>query len=464
MKRLGQGEAGFTMVEVLVAVLIVAIGAMTTFTLLTSATKNAFRAKASQVALEFAEQELEYLRSFRSEELALEEAPPPSVNPYNPNYRVKNGEFAVRRQPMGNYEDLVVNGDFLFGGGEFEGGKVEGGKIDPGPNPFVSGDVKGKVFRYVVWRNDPQCTDVKCPGPEDYKQIIVAVKLDSRANEAGERGYFEVQSNFVDPLDNAEQDPIANSSGKVVTAQQFFLTDTPCTPTGGTIRQAIAGNHLLHNTLGTCANGLQTGATPGAPDALLLGTPPGGEEVLPPEYDYSNDTYLDTTPDAGTGLQIRKDDTPECHFTPKGTASPQSQVHRWVTDRMTKKFEMLEKATLQFYTESINGFSGPGTACIFLYKWKEGSPPELLTNKLGAKEYWTYTPLNNGNWPTEWEKVRKTMTFNASPVTINVGERLGLALSVERANTQGDALSFMYDHPKFAARLEVDTSTPLEGE
>jgi hypothetical protein len=453
------------MTEVLVALLIVSIGAMTTFTLLTSATKNAYRAKASQVALEFAEQELEYLRSFRSQELALEEAPPPSGTPYNPNYRIKNGDFAVQRQPLGEYRDLVVNGEFIFGGGEFEGGKVEGAKVDPGPTPFASGDVKGKIFRYVVWQNDSKCTEVKCPGKQDYKQIIVAVKLDSRANEANERGYFEVQSNFVDPTDNAEQDPIADESGNVVTAQQFFLTDTPCSPTGGTIRQGITANHLLHNTLGTCANGLQTGATLGAPDALLLGTPPTGEgELPPPEYDYSNDTYLDTTPDAGTGLQIRKDDTPECHFVPKGTSSPQSQIHRWVTDPMTKDFKMLEKATLQFYTESINGFSGPGTACIFLYKWKEGAPPELLTNKLGAKEYWTYTPLNNGNWPTEWEKVRKTMTFNGSPVTIKVGERLGMALSVERANTQGDALSFMYDHPKFAARLEVDTSTPLEGE
>ena len=56
------------------------------------------------------------------------------------------------------------------------------------------------------------------------------------------------------------------------------------------------------------------------------------------------------------------------------------------------------------------------------------------------------------------------MEFSSSSVTIEPGERLGLALSVERANTGGDGLSFMYDHPKYPARLEVDTSTPLEGE
>jgi hypothetical protein len=60
-------------------------------------------------------------------------------------------------------------------------------------------------------------------------------------------------------------------------------------------------------------------------------------------------------------------------------------------------------------------------------------------------------------------KRRLTMTFSG-PQTIEKNERLGLALSVERANTQLEALAFMYDHPKYPARLEVDTSTPLEGE
>lgn len=460
MARLGHSEDGFTIAEVLVAILILAIGSMTTFSLLSAATRNAQRAEASQVALEFAEQELEFLRSMESEELALTASPPHSTNTFSPNNRVTNGTFALQRSPLGSYRDLVVNGGSLYGGGS-----VEGGTIAPGPTSFTSGDVKGKVYRYIVWRNDEKCTEANCPGKQDYKQIVVAVKLDSLGNEAGERGYYEVQSNFIDPRDNAEGDPTPNASGNVVTAQQFFLTDTPCSSTGTTARQEITANHLLHNTLGTCAEGPQTGTTLGAPDALLdsAAPPVAEEEELPPEYDYSNDTYLDTTPDTGTGVQIRKDDTPGCHFTPAGTSNPQSQVHRWVTDPMAEKFEMLEKATLQFYSESINKSSAPGMVCVFLYKWKEGGSPALLTNTNGGTGYWTYAPSKNGNWPTEWEKIRLTMTFNGSPVTIEPGERLGLALSVERANTGGDALSFMYDHPARPARLEVDTSTPLEG-
>ncbi|HET8814825.1 MAG TPA: type II secretion system protein [Solirubrobacterales bacterium] len=463
MERLRNNEAGFTITEVLVAILLVSVGAMTTFGLFSAATRNTQRAEASQVALEYAEQELELLRSMESEELALTKAPPSSSNSLSPNYRVTNGTFAITREPPANYQNLVVNGGSLYGGGE-----IEGGTVSPGPTPFTSGEVSGKVYRYVVWRNDDKCTEANCPGKQDYKQIVVAVKIDSVPSQASERGYFEVQSNFVDPTDNSENDPAPGADGKVITAQQFFLTDTACSAAGTTTRGEITGNHLLHNTLGTCASGLQTGTTSGAPDAMVLGSPPDPDEedpTNPAEYDYSNDFYLDTTPDTGTGVQIRKDDTNGCHYTPTGTTNPESQVHRWVTDPMAEDFVMTGQATLQFFTESLNNSSGTGQACVYLYKrHEEGSvaTDSLLTNVSGGVEYWTYVPEKNGPWPQEWEKVRLTMAFNGAPYTIPAGDRLGVALSVERANTQADALSFMYDHPNHPTRLEVETNTPLD--
>lgn len=463
MCRCHDNEAGFTMTEVLVAILIVTIGAMTTFSLLSAATRNASRAEASQVALEYAEQELELLRSMENEKLALTAAPPSSSNPMSPNYRVSNGTFALTRQPPGNYQNLVVNGGSLYDGGE-----VKGGAISPGPTAFTSGDVSGQVYRYVVWRNDDECTEVNCPGKQDYKQIVVAVKLNTPPSQASERGYFEVQSNFIDPTENSESDPVGGADGKVVTAQQFFLTDTPCSSTGVTSRQEIAGNHLLHNTLGICAGGVQTGTTKGAPDAMVLGSPPDPDPedpTNPAEYDYSNDFYLDTTPDTGTGVQIRKDDTNGCHYQPTGTTNPESQVHRWVTDPMVEAFVMSGQATLQFFTESLNNSSGTGEVCVYLFKRHEEGPvatDSLLTNVSGGVGYWTHSPAENGPWPQEWAKVRLTMSFNEAPYTIPAGDRLGVALSVERANTQADALSFMYDHPNYPTRLEVDTSTPLD--
>jgi prepilin-type N-terminal cleavage/methylation domain-containing protein len=464
MSRRQQSEAGFTIVEVLVAILIVSIAAMTTFTLMSAAARNSQRAEASQVALDYAEQELELLRSMEDKNLALTASPSTSTNPKSPNSRVSNGTFALARQPLGNYRNLVVNGGSLYGGGH-----VSGGTVNPGPTKFTSGDVSGRVYRYIVWRNDEKCTETNCPGKQDYKQIVVAVRLDTPPSQAAERGYVEVQSNFVSPTDNKENDPLAGANGKVVTAQQFFLTDTPCSESGLTSRQEPTANHLLHNTLGTCASGLQTGTTKGAPDALLLGSPPDPdpEDINNPlKYDYANDSYLDTSPDAGVGVQIRKDDTNGCHYTPTGTTNPESQVHRWVTDPMVENFVLEGKVTLEVFTQSINKAQSSGKLCIYLFKRHEvGSPPvatdTMLTDSLGGTPYWTYyeSPI----WTTELKAKILTMTLGGTPYTIPAGDRLGVAFSVERQSTPADALSFMYDHPQAPTRIEVDTSTPIDG-
>jgi prepilin-type N-terminal cleavage/methylation domain-containing protein len=462
--RKRQNEAGFTIIEVLIAILIVSIAATVTFTLLSEATRNAQRAKATQVALEYAEQELEFLRSMEDKNLALIAAPENSPNTNSPNHRTNNGTFALVRQPMGNYRNLVVNGGSLYGGGF-----VSGGTVNPGPTDFTSGDVSGKVYRYIVWHNDESCSETACPGKQDYKQIVVAVRLDTPGSQAGERGYVEVQSNFVNPTDNKGKDPLPGSNGKVNTAQQLFLTDTSCSASGTTARQEIASNHLLHNTLGTCASEQQTGTTVGAPDALLLGSPPDPapeDPTVPARYDYANDSYLDTSPDAGIGVQIRKDDTSGCHYTPTGTTNPESQIHRWVTDPMQEDFVLNGKVTLEIFTQSINNAKSSGKLCVYLFQRHEsGSPPvatdTMLADSLGGTPYWTY--LESPIWTTELKPKLLEMNIGSAPYTIPAGDRLGLALSVERAATPADALSFMYDHPQAASRIEIDTSTPIDG-
>ena len=82
---------------------------------------------------------------------------------------------------------------------------------------------------------------------------------------------------------------------------------------------------------------------------------PGAEtKPNPPLYDYSDDFYLEPTPDTDKGVQIRRDDTTGCHYVPTGTTEPESQVHRWVTDPMASDFKMTEKVTLEFYTRTLN--------------------------------------------------------------------------------------------------------------
>lgn len=468
--RLAGGESGLTIIEVLVAAVVLTLGAAATFGVLGAATKNAQRAKATQVALDLAQEEMERLHGLPYESLAVSSQPASSSQPLNPGYRVKGEEFALERTPQGEYGKLDI---------EPERG------VSP-ESEFFSGDtehggIKGTLYRYVVWRNDPTCPEEECPGEDDYKQIVVAVKPDKPVSQPGESGYVEVQSQVTDPqLEEEPPEPGEPGEGEPepdpgenVTAQQFFLSDTPCSASGATVRQEITEDHLLHNTLGVCADGLQTGGAAGAPDALLLNGAPDPapeDELNPPLHDYSNDYYLEPTPDTDKGVQIRRDDTSGCHYKPTGTTNPESQVHRWVTDPMPFKFEMGGKVTLEFYTRTLNDALYTGALCIFLFDRSEtGSPPtptDTPLSKAGSgTSYWEYEPEGNGYWPrNSWTRVRVTMEFQKAPKYIETDDRLGVALSVDRANTPADAIPIMYDHPNYPTRIEVDSSTPLEGE
>lgn len=472
-------EGGFTIIEVLVAALVLALASAALFGVLAATIRNNARAKSTQIALDRAQQELEKLHSLSYDELALTVTPGVSSNPLSPNHRIVNGSFALQREPASEYAPMVVNPGV--------------GVVKPGPIVFESGDVKGHLYRYIVWRNDKSCpetsTENLCPTLRDYKQIVVAVKLDSTGSEPRGRNYVEVQSAALDP-DSVAEAPKAGeggeggggggggsgSTGTTVTAQQFFLTDLSCSATGATVREEkIGGDHLLHNTLGTCASGLQSGSEkPGAPDALLLGAPPDPDpedETNPSLYDYSNDSYLEPTPDTDKGVQIKRDDTSGCHYTPTGTVHPESQVHRWVTDPFAASFELNGKVTLEFYTRTLNDALYHGTLCVYLFDRHETGTGEstvatdaLLKNEETGLGYWEYQPQGNGFWPRNaWTKVRLTMEFPGAPYTIPAEDRLGVALSVDPGNTDAEAIPIMYDHPNYPTRIEVDTTTPTEG-
>lgn len=451
-------EDGFTLIEVLIAAMILVMGSFAAFGMLRAATLNTQRAKATQVALNRAQQELEVLRGIPDEQLALTATPQPSTNPKSPGYRVNSaaGTFALSRSPLGNYGTLVENGDKLYGTNT----EISTGIVSPGPTSFTSGSVSGRIYRYIVWRNDTSCPEATCPGPEDYKQVVVAVRIDKAANQASEQGYVEVQSTFINPKDNAKNDPIPGGNG-VTTAQQFFLSDSRCSSSGAAVRGEVTESHTLHNTLGTCAS--TDGTTP---DALVLGAPPDPspeDPTQPLEYDYSTDYPLGVVTAAAKGIQLRRDDSSGCHNVPTGTAVPQWQVHRWVTDPMTSELQMSERVTLVIKTRAINETGYTGALCIYLFDRTENGTEykdAYLLNKQTGTAGWRWSP-SASQWPREWFEIQVPMLFNG-PYPLKVGHRLGLALSVD-GKTGADAVSLMYDHPSFRARIEVETPTPIGG-
>jgi hypothetical protein len=462
-----RGESGLTIIEVVVAAVVLVLGSAAAFGVLGAATKNAQRAKATQVALDLAQEELERLHTLPYDCaavaagetcLAVNAPPTTSTEPLNPDSRVAAGSFALTRSPAGEYRPFVVDEQHgLAPESRFETGEGE------------RGGIRGAIYRYVVWRNDPDCPESECPGEEDFKQIVVAVKPDTPVSQPGENGYVEVQTQVTDPA-SAQSSGGGGSSGgtgDAVTAQQFFLSDTPCAASGTTARIEVTEDHALHNTLGTCASGLKTGPEEeGAPDALLVSDPPDPaplDPADPPVHEYSNDFYF------AQGLQIRRDDTSSCHYDPTGTTNPESQVHRWVSDPMPFEFELGGEVTLEFYTRTLNDAPYPAALCVYLFDRSEaGSPPEAtdepFEKKVDKTLYWEYGQ-GSSYWPRNgWTKVRLTMELEGAPRFIAEDDRLGVALSVDRAYTQNDAISIIYDHPNYPTRLEVESTTPLEGE
>lgn len=485
-RRLRSDQSGFTIIEVVIASMLLLIGSFATMRALAAATQNTQRAKESQILLDIAQGEMEKIRNLPYTQIALTSQPADSTDPLNPDSRITgNGSaFFLDRAGTGaqtggspNPAGLVVNGGSLYGGGFVAGGTINPGSITSATTGV--GDVDVRIFRFVTWQNDPRC--LTCGGSQDFKRVVVAARVEKRGNQSYQRPYVEVQSDFVDPNKSALTDP-APGPGGVVTAQQFWLTDTPCSTSAPTVRAEITADHLLHNTLGTCASAPQTGTVPGAPDALITSAPPDpapDDPAVPSVFDYASDTYLEPVPNTDKGVQLKRPDTAGCNYTPSG-ANPESKIHRWVSDPLASTFSMGGTVTIELYTRAINDAIHSGKLCVFLFKRHETGAPPVATDTAiydSANPTNTYFSYSQATWPRNinpdpliWQKVRVTMNFSPTQVvngqaqgTISPGDRLGVALSSERVGTSFDAgIQVLYDHPTYPTRIEVDTTTPID--
>jgi hypothetical protein len=288
------------------------------------------------------------------------------------------------------------------------------------------------------------------------------VKPDTTA-AGGDREYVEIHSDFIDPEDSSVSD-LPPNGGQRVTGQQFWLTDTPCDPAGTTVREDIdshagdswdpADGHWLHDTLGDCANGLQTGTTVGAPDALIPAQPPGDNTT--PTYDYQSD--WEPNPNTDKGIQIQPASNGGCVWRPTNS-NPQTRFHVWLTDPMASPFEIARDATLNrnatlvFFSKTINNALQSGRLCAWLFVRSPAGSDTLLP----GPQPFTKT---SASWPTSFGPDTISMDLGGAQ-TVPAGSRLGLAVSGGDRSTTPAALEFMYDHPSYPARLEVETTTPL---
>jgi hypothetical protein len=481
-------QAGLTIVEVMVAAMILIIGALGVLAIGDAATRNTYRAEQSQVVVNRLQAELEHLRQLPFAEVALTAAPSSSADPASPTGRVQGSTFALSRNGT-NPRPLAINGRSTP-----TDKPVVGGAIAPGPEAFTSGDVSGKIYRYVVYPGPPaNCAPCNA---DDIKRVVVAIALDP-SSSGGVRAYQEIQSDVTNPdaapAVNQLPPPPNDGTSELAT---FWLTDTPCSRT---TRQALAGDpigtlgHPLHNTRGTCGDGLKTGATRGAPD-LMFNRPPGTAgpgSVADPTYDYATDPALEpqNAVEPDIGLNIRRTDSASgCVLSaPAGgqldfpalslESDKQQKMHMWLSNPLSDAFRLLTSATatLDLQTRTINAASYPGKICIWVFKRvtalnQLGLPitvdlPAINVDPpLVNAAHFTYT---RNPWLQQWRGLAVPMNMvwannHLSGLNVVSGSaRLGLAITVERAGTGAGGIEFNYDHPSYESMLQIKNTQGL---
>jgi hypothetical protein len=462
------------MVETLVAFLLLVLGVLATFQLLDTSRRTSLRAEESQALNDIGQRELEQIRALDYEEIALNGAPVTNANENHPGSRVTGTPPGARfhldpESPVDSANDPVI---VQNGGSRQAGGTIAGGQVSPS-EPFTTGDVSGTIYRYVVWRNDPTC--VTCTGTQDYKRVIVAVKVDQAPSAGFDRSYQEFQTDVIDP----EAGPLTSGSGaggNLTTAQQFWLTDDSCQGSGEPAAEArVPGNDLTNNTTGTC-----TGSS--RPDALISEAPPdpdSNDPANPAVGDYATDLEpgCSTTNCSLTDSGLQMLSQSGCNASPSSSA--QHRIHWWATRRLVAgdggAFVAAGESTLELWTRSISPAQGiPGSLCIYLRE----RPVNLLFVELTAipiqivsisspTEGFSCQTVNAASgigkcsavsWPSgSWSKLRIKLATNT--LSLGLNSRIEIGISVDGAT--GESLEFLYDHPTYDSRYEIITTTPL---
>ena len=500
MRRRLADERGLTIVEGVIASLILVIGALGALQIFDVAKRTTFRTEESQTLNNRLQAELEEMKDLPFGELALNAAPGSAANENDPRSRVEGTNFALNRNGSG-VEPLVVDADE--------------GQVDPNPESFQIGDISGEIFKFVVWRDDPTC-GTAC-GANDMKRVIVAARVDE-APVSFPREYQEAHSDVVDP--DVSPDSPGSGGGPVEdepTVAEFWLTDTPCSFGQ---RQPITADHLGHNTRARCGNGAQTGTTRGAPD-LMYTEAPALDPNYPPDgqplFDYATDSEPTTGGATDKGLLMPWSNQDSCLLEPvfgltnireaiDGLLDPiletqapgaldglldlggsetdkHLRMHTWLSPAVTNSGGILTgDATLELWTKTVNGASHPGSICISLFIRREieipritllGLPlasitieadvPVINTGDPGNLTHFSYS---QASWPRNWTEISVPMEFIGVdsaglpvPLSLPQGSRVGMTLMSRRTGTQpGQALEFLYDHPSFDSRLQLQTN------
>jgi len=432
------------MIEVLVACAVISIGVASTLKIFGASGRTVVRSERTEVAVERAQAELDKMSTIPYDRLALTMLPSSSSDPKDPGTRVEGTSLRIRPDLTEGFVLTVPDGSTAA--------------VDPTPKDFTVGlngaAITGHVYRYVTWRNE-NCPFALCDGTQNTKRLTVAISLD--AESTGERRsplWFSTVVADPNAAPPGAQAPPGGGpgSGDPVTAESFFLFDTPC---GQSSRQQPSADHSTHDTasVGGSAADDSTCENPDStkqPDLMGAPAPPGDDTT--PVYKYSTD--LSGGYDGGLTMLHRGT---SCASSYSSTDASNDQavskwtVHAWSTQAFNQPFTLRGLVTASLFTTVVGGVQAGGRVCATVIdrQTTSGVPTDRV---LGTGIY------DLSSWPTDVRRL--TFSFNLSQEeTVPAGDRLVLALQLR--GESGADISILYDHPLFPSLLEVATTTPL---
>lgn len=435
LNRLRRDERGFSIIEATTSGLVVIVGVLGAFIALDAGARTTHDAQRTEQAVAVAQREIERLKAVPYDDLGMATMPAPSTGDVRDPDRWVEGTKLVLAQ---RYRDAAST-RITRGAEEL----VSGGVVTPGPDAFDSGGTRGTIHPYVTWR-DEACAADGCTGAQDQKRITVAVVLEEGAGGFAPKPIW-VSTVVVDPEAAPPGEEVAPSAsvngesvtGEPVTAQAFYLYDTPCSQAS---RREPSAGHPTHATATDTCTGEQV------PDLMGPAAPPGStdDSIILPRYDFSSDV---TRTDAA-GAVLRRDGAPTCPVDNLDPTTDPTVVHRWATPAFPSSFSTPTtgaRTGFSFVSRTLSGVSGEVTICVRLHALSDPA------KRLGAGTY------RLAQWPTQPKSVAFTLDHDA--FTLAQGDRLVLTVSLASASQQD--LELRYDHPDDRTFISVATTTPL---
>lgn len=184
-----KAEDGFTLVEFLVAALVLMVGIFAVIASFDAVRRLTTNSESQTVRAQVAEKDLQQIVSLGYANVGLSSAPAHASDPNDPDYYVTNGPPAKFQWDLTNAtrtESLCTAATGCSG------------SIAPGPVAWSAGGESGNIYRFVTWVDDP-CdpgTPAACATATDYKRVTVMI---TQSNVSGPKTPLLLSTVVTDP-------------------------------------------------------------------------------------------------------------------------------------------------------------------------------------------------------------------------------------------------------------------------